>query len=449
MMMPSDPSDPSASTSDAPTSTPTTPQLQTHVSGEYLQIRVHDPQQIDWSDSESTTSSVLDELTTLNMNLQDHRKALAAEMKSWEVRTLTAAPHEKLVIKPTASLMDHKVLHPAVYSYLKPVGETSSMEAIAILLGAPSDWADRFNQAFTSLVAQVFHTFLTMPPGTTSEAEIQAQFIGAVTHLGGMLGIGVRPTSKRKTIVGGFLAQSDLNVKSNKDPSFATLNKYPLLASEIKTAHTFPLNSIWYRKSRCVQTLSALYGLGAPVLLFTQQHWKLFVESSDRKSIHTYPFSENSAVSDHVNSATMAIMDGVNFAKVIAICLMAGAEREKELQNLQENLEALTLSPTLTPQKAPTTKLGLMSAQRDPSRCSARLALSAAKDVFRPNADDAVYDMPMPAFLSGFDSEGNPVYTAIRVMSDEEIEEIEREEAESKSGTLLQSSSADTLTEGV
>ncbi|KAJ3404086.1 hypothetical protein HDV05_007363 [Chytridiales sp. JEL 0842] len=448
MMMPSDPS---TSTSDAPTSTPTTPQLQTHVSGEYLQIRVHDPQQIDLSDSESTTSSVFDELdpdvsqledTTINMNqrLQDHRKALAAEMTSWEVRTLTAAPHEKLVVKPTASLMDHNVLHPAVYSYLKPVGETSS---------APSDWADRFNQAFTSLVAQLFRKLRSLPPGTTSEAAIQAQFIGAVTHLGGMLGIGVIANIERKTIVGGYLAQSDLNVKGNTDPSFATLNDNPLLASEIKTAQSFPLNSIWYRKSRCVQTLSALYGLGAPVLLFTQQHWKLFVESSDRKSIHTYPFSENSAVSDHVNSATMAIMDDVNFAKVIAICLMAGAEREKELQNLQENMEALTLSPTQTPQKAPATKLGLMSAQRDPSRRSARLALSAAKDVFRPNADDAVYDMPMPAFLSGFDSEGNPVYTAIRVMSDEEIKEIEREEAESKIGALLQSSSADTLTENI
>ncbi|KAJ3412188.1 hypothetical protein HDV05_001098 [Chytridiales sp. JEL 0842] len=438
------PNDPSTSTS---TNLPS-PQFNTYLQDEIVPIRVHDPQLVDVSDTDSVSSRLeeddpdfktLEDTHNLEERLKDHRRALEAAMTDWNVKPLLTS--ERLVVKPTASMMDHMLLHPAIYSFLKPVGEHSGLNALATFLGAPPDWQDRFTQAFTGVVARSFQRLQNFPPETTAESEIQSHFISAVGLLAGMLGIDVSANSERKTIVGGFLAHSDLNVKTNTDASFTTYNNYTLLASEIKTANTFPLGAVYYRKSRYVQTLSALYGLRAPVFLFTQQHWKLFLESDDRRQVHTYPFTNDGEMDDHVRSTEMAKMDD-NFAKAIAICLMAGVEREKEqLQSFQQPIAIATSNET--PQKDTPKNPGSMSSQQEPSRRSARLASLRPRVLYPYNED--VDDMPTPAFQSGFDAEGNAVYTTIRVMSEDEIEEIEREEAEFKSDPLVHHSSADTL----
>ncbi|KAJ3399251.1 hypothetical protein HDV05_001911 [Chytridiales sp. JEL 0842] len=155
-------------------------------------IRVHDPQLVDASDSDSVSSwdEEDDHLNYLKSQLEDHRAELEDEMKEWEVRPLITTS-DRLVVKPLASMMDHMVLHPAIYTFRKPVGDPSGLKAVATFLGAPHDWQDRFSRAFTEIIARSFQRLKNFPPETTSESEIQAHFIGAVVSLAGMLGIDV------------------------------------------------------------------------------------------------------------------------------------------------------------------------------------------------------------------------------------------------------------------
>lgn len=94
-----------------------------------------------------------------------------------------------------------------------------------------------------------------------------------------------------------------------------------LVAADAKSATKFALGKKWYYSSRGAHVLLKLYAFNAPTYLFTQEHWKLFVENDERTTISTYPFSSLPDQSPHSNSRGMEPV-GLSLLKTIMICLI-------------------------------------------------------------------------------------------------------------------------------
>ena len=95
-----------------------------------------------------------------------------------------------------------------------------------------------------------------------TEASIHTMFCQLICALVASLDTQFRCISKSeiRTVVGGFLASPLYDIRSQTDPAFlnSQTSQY-IIATEIKTEKTLKDNSIWYKGSRGVQTLSALY----------------------------------------------------------------------------------------------------------------------------------------------------------------------------------------------
>jgi hypothetical protein len=153
---------------------------------------------------------------------------------------------------------------------------------------------------------------------------------------------------RNKIIVGGILAIYQYDLRGKTDPHFRSTSGLNLIASEAKTHRAFGLGEMWYRCSRGIQLLSALYAFIAPTFLFTQRQWKLFVENTERNAILTFPYNDNPDHTPHVNSSLVQQI-GTTFLKVIVICLLS------RRVSLDESMKSITLQESSqvkgTPQK--------------------------------------------------------------------------------------------------
>jgi hypothetical protein len=158
----------------------------------------------------------------------------------------------------------------------------------------------------------------------------------------------MRPKSETKIIVGGILAIYQYDLRGKTDSHFRSTSGLNLIASEAKTHRAFGLAEMWYRCSRGIQLLSALYAFIAPTFLFTQRQWKFFVENSERNAILTFPYNDNPDHTPHVNSSLVQQI-GTTFLKVIVICLLS------RRVSLDESMKSITLQESSqvkgTPQK--------------------------------------------------------------------------------------------------
>ena len=74
--------------------------------------------------------------------------------------------------------------------------------------------------------------------------------------------------SETKIIIGGILAKYEYDLRSQTDVHFTNSIGVNLLATEVKTRQTLVEGDMWYRNSRGVQSLSALYAFNSPVFFF-------------------------------------------------------------------------------------------------------------------------------------------------------------------------------------
>ena len=250
-------------------------------------------------------------------------------------------------------------------------------------------------------------------PEHTSEADIQSEFNLMVHSICIFLDTQIKPKSETKVIIGGLLAWQQFNVTSRTDSHFL-FNNVHLLASEIKTAVTFPMGHAWYQSSRGIQVLAALYAYNCPTLLFTQQHWKLFVEPKERNFVMTFPFDDNHDESSHINSTLMNAM-GRDFLKVIVICILSRREVVDEKVSVSENAAATVQTPAhrmvkdkfRTPQHFTEGKAGTRTLGRIPEK--------------RDERADVI-----PSFVSGY-KDGKAIYSFIRVVPENIVSQIEDE----------------------
>jgi hypothetical protein len=203
-----------------------------------------------------------------------------------------------LVRKPTASGLGHQLLHPGVYRYMEPMG---NLNHFARRLGVSCDWEQKATLVLAArYFRETFNDFMALPEDT-SEAVLQQQFCVIAGFIGALLNFSFMTGVQNKVIVRGFLARTEYDARGSTDSFLKSRSGIPFLATEIKTPKTFPSGQMWFHSTRGVQTLMALYAYQSPTFLFTNKHWKLFMENETRTGILTFPFDEDIAISDFNN----------------------------------------------------------------------------------------------------------------------------------------------------
>ena len=321
-----------------------------------------------------------------------------------------------LIKRPTASCLSHRLLNPYIYRNIKDVG---SLDNLASLLEAPNDWESIYKTVVAKrFVVDKLNQFIALPDSTL-EATIQNEFNGIVHFVSAALGSCIFSKSQTKVIVGGILARHEYDLRSATDPHFFYKDNVDILASEIKTQRSFPLEDMWYHGSRGIQTLSALYSYNCPTLLLTQKHWKLFIENKDRNAVFTYPFNDNKKDSDYFNSTLMYSM-GATFLKVIVICLLSKRGNMDERMRLESEHEVSQL------QKSPAKKPAKRKHDEDGQNQRVLRRSSRLKPLQEFSSSSYSRQKKMPIFISGYEN-GLPIYSTIRVVSEDVVARIETE----------------------
>ena len=119
--------------------------------------------------------------------------------------------------------------------------------------------------------------------------------------------------------VGGLLVDSNLFLRGSTDVHFLK-NSRNVIASELKSASAFTERTVWYRDSRGIQALSAMYAFKCPTFLASQKRWKLIVLNSSSDGILTYPFEEKATMRA---GSTLTKELGPTFLKAICICILS------------------------------------------------------------------------------------------------------------------------------
>jgi hypothetical protein len=375
-------------------------------------IRVY-PNDYAQSDTESEGDAQYEEVTeggeqqSISARLQqnqlymDQQIAPPSGESSWilvpQSWTTTEGSPVILIRRPTASNLSHFLLNPFIYRSIQAV---DTLYDLAGLLDAPDDWEERCNSIVTDgYIIRALNRFRDMADDT-AECNIRFGFLALITFIAHRLHIDLDSHIETKIIVGGILARYQYDLPSKSDLRFLDANSQNLIACQVKTHRSFGPGEMWYHYSRGVQVLSALYAFNCPTFLFTHRQWKLFVENTERNAIFTFPYNDNPEHTPHVNSSLVHPM-GTTFLKAIAICLLS---------------RRVSLNITM---KSPT--LQASSLDKD----TPQKTVIPQKLVESPERPVYINARPEPSFMSGYDGEGHPIYSMVRVASAETVSKIE------------------------
>jgi hypothetical protein len=348
----------------------------------------------DWDDNDS-----------LKVMWKERKRIMKGQIKNndWEIRNVG---RYKRIVSPTASKMDYLLMNPNIYHRIE---EVVDLNHFAEMVHSPADWETVYN-SLPQQVHDAFKTFKNLP-FETPESNVESLFLGLVSKIELWVSLtrGIQEVIQEKTtkaVVGGFLALHEYDVRSLTDARFVNKNGTVFLATEVKSASTFDDSDLYYRGSRGIQTFTALYASNAPTLLLSPRYFKLFVENDDRTQIFTYPYGVNINIEDEVTNyhhSTATARMNEDLLKIIIIALLA--KRPNELEVLEE---------TVPVEETVAEDLNDREKQYSPKkpRRSARVANKTEKTV-------------TPTFSCGVDNFGNPIRAAVRVLSEEEIEEFE------------------------
>ena len=233
------------------------------------------------------------------------------------------------LLSHTLSKLDSRFVHPAPIHQMKPV---ASLDELAVLLEAPENWEDIFNNVFSRsvLLRNKFYSLLNLPE-TTREREIQDKFIALVDCLCFLLDSKIEARTKEPVAIGGLLAHKKFDIMGEADPMFVTPSGSVAFGTVIKSFESFHHDDLWYQESRAAQTLTSVYALDCPVFLFTQIAWKMFLENDERDAILTFPVGTGNYPNRTPEAIAAAHLHqkapvDESFLKAIAICILASDE---------------------------------------------------------------------------------------------------------------------------
>ena len=275
------------------------------------------------------------------------------------------------ILNPTISKMSSFCLHPNLYTNIQPLPTLSQM---ARILGTDPVWEEKY----TTFVADnpvVMAAFRTLCGSGDHEPSIHSQLSWLVMTISTALDVSLTPHSEKALAIGGMLVREEFDICGRSDPHFENSNGQTVFCTEIKPNNVFPLGSFWHRECRGTQILACMLAHCSPAALVTPRQFKFFFESVERDTIFTYPADQDPASSQFLNASLMGPM-GRDFLKAICICL---------------------LSPR--------------------ARCAQEDKSDGGKKSDQQKANPAA-KVRAPTFLSGY-QDGRPVYTTVRVASEE------------------------------
>ena len=328
------------------------------------------------------------------------------------------------ILNPTLSKMSSSCLHPNLYTNIQPIHLLSQM---AHILGTDSSWEEKFTNSVACSPA-VLAAFRALCTCEDNEPTIHSRLSILVHVISLALGIALLPRSEIELAIGGMLVREEFDMCGKSDPHFENSDGKPVLGTEAKTNLSFPSGRFWHRECRASQILGCMFAHSCPVVLVTPVQFKFFFESDERDTVFTFPADQNPAASRFLNASLMGAM-GRDFIKGICICLLSsraacaqddatdvGAQWTMKTPKIRKPLGRLENSA----EKA--------SKNRDDKKSGPQKAIPAAQ-------------VRAPTFLSGY-HDGRPVYTKIRVASDEAAHAIwqlkrQQDAATAKSGAAV------------
>jgi hypothetical protein len=306
----------------------------------------------------------------------------------------------KLIMFPTGSMLDHRVLHPYLYRRVKRIG---TLDSLAETLGAPSDWLRKYEKlvAGSPSVILRFKRLVNLP-NTAMEIDVREAFSEVVLFTATSLGVDLFCRKQTKVVVGGIMVRPEYDVRSKTDAIFVDIDGKYALASEVKRHTAFGLGQMWYRGCRGVRVFSSLYAFNAPTFLLTQKHWKIFVEDSSRCTVLTFPFNDDPALAPYVAASLLKPM-GTTLLKALCICILARSP-DSPPSSPSKQSERPSLESIVTPES-----------KFVPERQWGSVAKELENKVTRDNVK-----IPFPSFVSGYDH-GRPTYSYVRIIPEEEV----------------------------
>lgn len=308
----------------------------------------------------------------------------------------------QVVLNPTLSKVSSFLLDPSLYTGIHPVPTLSQMASI---LHTDPRWEEIYWSAVASNrpVSAALRNFQSTG---NHERNLQAQLIALVHLISAALEIDLIARSDKAISVGGMLTREEFDICGVTDPHFENSEGLPVLCTEVKTDHSFQMGRYWHRERRAAQLLSSMYANGCSATLVTQRQFKFFFESDERDTVFTFPAHQDPAASQFWNASATREM-GIDFVKAICICLLSPRARCEQEPKLSDVAAQYT---TRTPKN---TKNVLQSLEN-----SAERPLRNGGDKKSDQQKASAAGNPVPKFLSGH-HDGRPVYTKIRVASDE------------------------------
>ncbi len=330
------------------------------------------------------------------LRLEENREfmdSLMAPPTTWTLLTRTSSTSQGiptiLIKEPTASAISYGVLNPFLYRRIKDVG---SLNDLAHLLRSSSDWESIYDRMMQDgRVFQSMVDFRQMPEDVP-QYRIEFRFDYIVNMIASILKMRIHSKTTNGVVVGGLLARHEYDLRRETDILILNPDDGVLIAT-VSTTHTsLGDGDVWYRESRGVQILSALYAYNAPVFLYSNRQWKLFVENDKRNAVLTFPFHDDPNHPPHGNSMLVDQM-GRNFLKAVVICLLSTRQ--------------------------------VRSRPRDSTKFAGMSTIEATSEL-KFLTGDHIHDAEkkrsravVPTFLSGFVGD-KPVYSVIRVPSPDE-----------------------------
>jgi hypothetical protein len=290
--------------------------------------------EIEDSDIEEDTPDIAG-LCARNQHYLDAVKA------KWNLQThdLGNVENIQIIINPTASEMNYKLLHPSFYCDVNDLG---NLEDLAKLVNAPANWRQTYDMlvATSGIIVRLFNTLNGLPEGC-SEANVSISFAQLVTTVAAILNVHLTSEAETPTAVGGLLVDSNLFLRSNTDVHFLK-NGRNVIASELKSASAFSDRAVWYRDSRGIQVLTAMYAYKCPTFLASQKQWKLLVLNSSSDGILTYPFDRTAGARA---GSTLTKELSQTFLQAVCICILSDPEGAA-IESGASALEAVTAKST-------------------------------------------------------------------------------------------------------
>jgi hypothetical protein len=321
----------------------------------------------------------------------------------------------QVIKKSTASKIDHRCLTPWIYRTL----EIGLLDTIARVVGAPDDWHQQYsNRISQSQLVLRKLGILTRLDASRDEGVVESAFSSLVESIAIELNIySLMAERNTRVIVGGILADEKYYIRSKTDVCFRINNGPYLICSEVKTIKTFPVGCMWHNECRGAQILAAMYGFDCPAFLVSQFHFKLFVQNTTRDGILTFPYNQDPNETNYHNSSLVGA-NNEELLQAITICLLSKKATEPSSPVLKMCDENFMPKPFYkSAEKQQITE----SLQEGPSESQIRTS----------------------RVISGYTSQGNPIYRQIRVLQRRQVEVIENEIARVDNQENLESSDAE------